>query len=225
MKAVELFSLMMQERASTGRIYIQNVDHCNTHSPFDPVVAPVRQSNLCTEIALPTKPLTDVNDENGEIALCTLSAFNPALSKVWTNWKSWLYWRYVRWMRCSITGLSDSGRQTRCDGSSYAGYWRDQLRLLAGENGKRYSDGSANNLTHKTFEAIQYYLLKASNELAKEQGACPWFNETTYAKGILPIDTYKKILMLSLTNRCIWTGNSCVNLSRLTACVTPRCQP
>ncbi len=67
---------MMQERASTGRIYIQNVDHCNTHSPFDPVVAPVRQSNLCLEIALPTKPLEDVNDENGEIALCTLSAFN-----------------------------------------------------------------------------------------------------------------------------------------------------
>lgn len=67
---------MMQERASTGRIYIQNVDHCNTHSPFDPVIAPVRQSNLCLEIALPTKPLNDVNDENGEIALCTLSAFN-----------------------------------------------------------------------------------------------------------------------------------------------------
>ncbi|ENC9249896.1 ribonucleotide-diphosphate reductase subunit alpha, partial [Salmonella enterica subsp. enterica serovar Agona] len=62
------------------------------------------------------------------------------------------------------------------------------------KHGKRYSDGSANNLTHKTFEAIQYYLLKASNELAKEQGACPWFNETTYAKGILPIDTYKKDL-------------------------------
>ncbi|MVZ10516.1 ribonucleotide-diphosphate reductase subunit alpha, partial [Enterobacteriaceae bacterium 8376wG6] len=75
-KAVELFSLMMQERASTGRIYIQNVDHCNTHSPFDPQIAPVRQSNLCLEIALPTKPLEDVNDENGEIALCTLSAFN-----------------------------------------------------------------------------------------------------------------------------------------------------
>lgn len=77
MKAVELFSLMMQERASTGRIYIQNVDHCNTHSPFDPAIAPVRQSNLRLEIALPTKPLNDVNDENGEIALCTpASAFN-----------------------------------------------------------------------------------------------------------------------------------------------------
>ena len=69
--AVDLFSLLMQERASTGRIYIQNVDHCNTHSPFNPQLAPVRQSNLCLEIALPTKPLNDINDPNGEIALCT----------------------------------------------------------------------------------------------------------------------------------------------------------
>jgi ribonucleoside-diphosphate reductase alpha chain len=75
-KAVELFSLLMQERAGTGRIYIQNVDHCNTHSPFDPAVAPIRQSNLCLEIALPTKALDHYLDENGEIALCTLSAFN-----------------------------------------------------------------------------------------------------------------------------------------------------
>src|SRR5690554_5421129 len=74
--AVELFSLMMQERSSTGRIYIQNVDHCNTHSPFDPKVAPVRQSNLCLEIALPTSPLESMDDANGEIALCTLSALN-----------------------------------------------------------------------------------------------------------------------------------------------------
>ncbi|NVK23615.1 MAG: ribonucleoside-diphosphate reductase subunit alpha, partial [Gammaproteobacteria bacterium] len=75
-KAVELFTLFLNERASTGRIYMQNVDHCNTHSPFNPKFAPVRQSNLCLEIALPTKPLQHVNDEEGEIALCTLSAFN-----------------------------------------------------------------------------------------------------------------------------------------------------
>lgn len=67
---------MMQERASTGRIYVQNVDHCNTHSPFNAEVAPVRQSNLCLEIALPTKPLNNIDDPNGEIALCTLSALN-----------------------------------------------------------------------------------------------------------------------------------------------------
>ncbi len=194
-KAVELFSLMMQERASTGRIYIQNVDHCNTHSPFDPLVAPVRQSNLCLEIALPTKPLEDVNDENGEIALCTLSAFNLGAIKSLDELEE-LATLAVR----ALDALLDyqdypipaakrgaMGRRTLGIGVINFAYW------LA-KNGKRYSDGSANNLTHQTFEAIQYYLLKASNELAKEQGACPWFNETTYAQGILPIDTYKKDL-------------------------------
>jgi ribonucleoside-diphosphate reductase alpha chain len=211
-KAVELFSLMMQERASTGRIYIQNVDHCNTHSPFDPVVAPVRQSNLCLEIALPTKPLEDVNDENGEIALCTLSAFNlGAISDL--NELEELAVLAVR----ALDALLDyqdypipaakrgaMGRRTLGIGVINFAYW------LA-KNGKRYSDGSANNLTHKTFEAIQYYLLKASNELAKEQGACPWFNETTYSKGIMPIDTYKKTWTVSPASRCTTTGTPCVN--------------
>lgn len=194
-KAVELFSLMMQERASTGRIYIQHVDHCNTHSPFDPAIAPVRQSNLCLEIALPTKPLSDVNDENGEIALCTLSAFNLGVIKSLDDLEE-LAVLAVR----ALDALLDyqdypilaakrgaMGRRTLGIGVINYAYY------LA-KNGVRYSDGSANNLTHKTFEAIQYYLLKASNELAKEQGACPWFNETTYAQGVLPIDTYKKDL-------------------------------
>lgn len=194
-KAVELFSLMMQERASTGRIYIQHVDHCNTHSPFDPAIAPVRQSNLCLEIALPTKPLSDVNDENGEIALCTLSAFNLGVIESLDDLEE-LAVLAVR----ALDALLDyqdypilaakrgaMGRRTLGIGVINYAYY------LA-KNGVRYSDGSANNLTHKTFEAIQYYLLKASNELAKEQGACPWFNETTYAQGILPIDTYKKDL-------------------------------
>ena len=194
-KAVELFSLMMQERASTGRIYIQHVDHCNTHSPFDPAIAPVRQSNLCLEIALPTKPLNDVNDENGEIALCTLSAFNLGVINSLDDLEE-LAVLAVR----ALDALLDyqdypilaakrgaMGRRTLGIGVINYAYY------LA-KNGVRYSDGSANNLTHKTFEAIQYYLLKASNELAKEQGACPWFNETTYAQGILPIDTYKKDL-------------------------------
>ncbi|GAL04815.1 ribonucleotide reductase of class Ia aerobic alpha subunit [Photobacterium aphoticum] len=88
-KAIELFSLLMQERASTGRIYIQNVDHCNTHSPFDPSVAPIRQSNLCLEIALPTKPLNNVEDENGEIALCSYLRSTWVRLKAWMIWKSW----------------------------------------------------------------------------------------------------------------------------------------
>ncbi|KGJ93375.1 class 1a ribonucleoside-diphosphate reductase subunit alpha [Thalassotalea sp. ND16A] len=192
-KAIELFTLFAQERASTGRIYLQNVDHCNTHSPFNPEVAPVRQSNLCLEIALPTKPMKDVNDPDGEIALCTLSAFN--LGKISSLEE--------------LDGLADlvvRALDSLLDYQDYpvpAAYNATMGRRTLGigvinyayylaKNGVFYSNGSANNLTHRTFEAIQYYLLKASNQLAKEQGACPKFNETRLSQGILPIDTYKK---------------------------------
>ena len=194
-KAMELFSLFMQERASTGRIYLQNVDHCNTHSPFDPAVAPVRQSNLCLEIALPTKPLEHVNDENGEIALCTLSAFNLGAIKSVDEFEE-------------LSDLAVRALDSLLDYQDYpvpAAYHATMNRRTLGigvinfayylaKNGVKYSDFSANPLIHRTFEAMQYHLLKASVNLAKEKGACPKFNETTYAKGILPIDTYKKDL-------------------------------
>ena len=195
LKAVELFSLMMQERASTGRIYIQNVDHCNTHSPFDSKVAPIRQSNLCLEIALPTKPLNNIDDPNGEIALCTLSALNlgtitdlaelePLADLAVRALDNLLDYQDYPIKAAQISSMN---RRTLGIGViNFANY-------LA-KNGMKYSDGSANNLTHKTFEAIQFYLLKASMNLAKEKGACPLFNETTYAQGILPIDTYKRDL-------------------------------
>ncbi|GAA6134269.1 ribonucleoside-diphosphate reductase subunit alpha [Oceaniserpentilla sp. 4NH20-0058] len=194
-KAAELFSVLMQERASTGRIYIQNVDHCNTHSPFDSTVAPIRQSNLCLEIALPTKPLKEINDPEGEIALCTLAAFNlgalenldeleelaDIIVRALDNLLS-----YQDYPMPAAETSSMSRRTLGVGVINYAYY-------LA-KNGVKYSDGSALGLTHQTFEAIQYYLLKASNKLAQEVGACEKFNETTYSKGILPIDTYKKEL-------------------------------
>ncbi|NMH63811.1 class 1a ribonucleoside-diphosphate reductase subunit alpha [Shewanella salipaludis] len=195
LKAVELFSLMMQERASTGRIYIQNVDHCNTHSPFDAKVAPIRQSNLCLEIALPTKPMNNIDDEQGEIALCTLSALNlgtlnsldeiePLADLAVRALDNLLDYQDYPIKAAQIASMN---RRTLGIGViNFANY-------LA-KNGVKYSDGSANNLTHRTFEAIQFYLLKASMNLAKEQGACPAFNETTYAKGIMPTDTYKRDL-------------------------------
>ena len=195
LKAVELFSLFVAERASTGRIYLQNVDHCNTHSPFKPKIAPVKQSNLCLEIALPTKPLSHIHDEEGEIALCTLAAFNlGALASLE-----------------DLGDLSDlvvRALDSLLDYQDYpvaAAYHATMGRRPLGvgvinfanylaKNGVRYSDGSANSLTHRTFEAIQYYLLKASNQLAKEKGACGKFDETTYSDGILPIDSYKRDL-------------------------------
>ncbi|AAZ19113.1 ribonucleoside-diphosphate reductase class Ia alpha subunit [Psychrobacter arcticus 273-4] len=193
--AADLFSLMMQERASTGRIYIQNVDHCNTHSPFDPTVAPIRQSNLCMEIALPTKPLDNINDEAGEIALCTLSAVN--LGKVEhvsdIEEPAELIVRaldaLLDYQDYPVKAAQNGSMRRRTLGVGVINY-----AYYLAKNGVRYSDDSALGLTHQTFEALQFYLLKASNKLAKEQGACPAFNETTYSQGILPIDTYKKDL-------------------------------
>ncbi|WP_434998247.1 class 1a ribonucleoside-diphosphate reductase subunit alpha [Vibrio scophthalmi] len=192
-KAIEMFSLLMQERASTGRIYIQNVDHCNTHSPFDSEVAPIRQSNLCLEIALPTKPLVNVEDDSGEIALCTLSAFNLGKINELDDLKE-LSELVVRaldalldYQDYPLPAAYKSTMNRRTLGVGVINY-----AYYLAKNGVKYSDGSANGLTHRTFEAIQYYLLKASVELAKEQGKCPLFDETNYAKGLLPIDTYKK---------------------------------
>ncbi|WP_064662743.1 MULTISPECIES: class 1a ribonucleoside-diphosphate reductase subunit alpha [unclassified Pseudoalteromonas] len=194
-KAIELFSMFAQERASTGRIYLQNVDHCNTHSPFISKVAPIRQSNLCLEIALPTKPLSNVNDEEGEIALCTLSAFNLGAIESLDELEE-LAELAVR----ALDNLLDfqdypvPAAKNATMGRRTLGIGVINYAYYLAKNGKRYSDGSANALTHKTFEAIQYYLMKASNELAKERGACPKFNETTYSQGIMPTDTYKRDL-------------------------------
>lgn len=191
--AKELFTLLITERSNTGRIYIQNVDHCNTHGAFNPEVAPIRQSNLCMEITLPTKPVKLRDREAGEVALCTLSAFNlGALENL-----------------DELEGLSDLIVRALDALLSYQDYPIEEaeraslkrrtlgvgvtnLAYYFAKNRVKYSDGSANNLVHRTFEAMQYYLLKASNNLAAEKGACEWFNETSYAQGLLPIDTYKK---------------------------------
>ena len=192
-KALELFSMFMQERASTGRIYLQNVDHCNTNSPFDAQVAPIKQSNLCLEVSLPTKPMMPEDDENSEIALCTLSAFNLG---------------EIRSLK-ELEGLADIAVRALDNLLDYQNYpvknakiWANRRRTLGigvinyafwlARQGFKYSDKSGNKETHELFEAIQYYCLKASNNLAKEFGKCSHFHETTYSKGILPIDRYKK---------------------------------
>ena len=191
--ARELFAMFMKERANTGRIYLQNVDHCNTHGAFDPAQAPVKQSNLCMEITLPTKPLYSVQDENGEVALCTLSAVNlGALDSldelediteiIVRALDSLLDYQDYPLKSAELTSIN---RRTLGIGVTNLAYY------LA-KNDVKYSDGSGNELIHKTFEALQFYSLKASNKLAKELGACPLFSETQYAKGVLPIDTYKK---------------------------------
>lgn len=191
--AKDLFGLLMMERNNTGRIYIQNVDHCNTHSAFDPAVAPIRQSNLCMEITLPTKPVKLRDRSAGEVALCTLSAFNLGAIANLDEFEE-LADLTVRALD-SLLSYQDYPIEEAERASlkrRTLGVGVTNLAYYLAKNRVKYSDGSANGLVHRTFEAMQYYLLKASNNLAKEQGACEWFNETTYAKGILPIDTYKK---------------------------------
>ena len=192
-KARDLFAKFMQERANTGRIYLQNVDHSNTHGAFDQAVAPVRQSNLCMEITLPTKPLYSVQDENGEVALCTLSAVNLGAIESLDELED-------------ITEIIVRALDSLLDYQDYPikaaeiasmnrrtlGIGVTNLAYYLAKNGAKYSDGSGNQLIHRTFESLQYYALKASNKLAQEFGACPLFNETKYAKGLMPVDTYKK---------------------------------
>ena len=187
-RALDLFTTIAQERAQTGRIYIQNVDHTNTHSPFEDSIY---QSNLCLEIALPTTPLNEINSANGEIALCTLSAFN--LGEVELHELPHLSDLIVR----ALDSLLDY-QHYAIPAAQKAKYRRTlgvgvtNLAYYLAKNGVKYSDGSGNNLVHRTMEAIQYNLLVASNNLAKEQGPCEYFNRTTYSKGVMPIDTYKK---------------------------------
>ena len=191
-KAVDLFTSLMNERASTGRIYIQNVDHCNTHSAFNPELAPIKQSNLCLEVTLPTKPVL-LKDDSGEVALCTLGAINLGELTDLSEMEE-LTDLLVRGLDALLTYQDYPNREAKRATLERRplGIGVINFAYYLAKNGKKYSDGSSLELTHQTFEALQYYALKASANLAKEYSACPAYRDTTYYKGSLPIDTYKK---------------------------------
>jgi ribonucleoside-diphosphate reductase alpha chain len=188
--AMELFSALIKERAETGRIYIMNVDHCNTHSSFKDTVY---MSNLCQEITLPTKPLGHIDDPEGEIALCILSAINVGIIKSLDELEELCELavraleEIIDYQRYPILAAEKSTKARRSLGIGYVG-----LAHYLAKNKVSYADTEAWKLVHDLTEAFQYYLLKASNKLAQERGACEYFNRTKYADGILPIDTYKK---------------------------------
>ena len=188
--AMELFSALIKERAETGRIYIMNVDHANTHSSFKDTVY---MSNLCQEITLPTKPLQHIDDENGEIALCILSAINVGIIKDLADLEDLCdlavraLEEIIDYQRYPIKAAEISTKARRSLGVGYIG-----LAHYLAKNKVQYNDPQAWKLVHDLTEAFQYYLLKASNTLAKERGACDYFDRTKYSDGIMPIDTYKK---------------------------------
>ena len=188
--AQELFLDILKERAETGRIYIMNIDHCNSHSSFKDKVT---MSNLCQEITLPTTPLNHIDDPNGEIALCILSAINIGQIRTLDSLEE-LCDLSVRGLDALIdfqgypVKAAEIGtRNRRSLGIGYIG-----LAHYLAKHHVSYNDPKAWELIHDLTEAFQYYLLKASNQLAKEQGKCGYFDRTKYFDGILPIDTYKK---------------------------------
>ena len=189
-KAMDLFSALIKERAETGRIYIMNVDHANTHSSFKDTVY---MSNLCQEITLPTKPLEHIDDENGEIALCILSAINVGIIKELDDLEELCdlavraLEEIIDYQRYPIKAAEISTKARRSLGVGYIG-----LAHYLAKQQVQYNDPKAWKLVHDLSEAFQYYLLKASNTLAQERGACDYFDRTKYSDGILPIDTYKK---------------------------------
>ena len=210
-KAIDLFSSFMEERKNTGRIYLQNVDNANDHGSFLPEVAPIRQSNLCAEIDLPTKPLTDLNDPEGEISLCTLSAIN------WGNIKDPSDFEKV--CRLAVRGLdallsyqnypilaaqlSTEKRRPLGVGIINFAYWLAKRDM-------NYQDVDATGLAliDEYAEAWSYYLIKASADLAAEQGAPSGNMETKYGHGITPNQTYKKDVdeLVPHMERMDWEG-------------------
>ena len=188
--AQELFLNLLKERAETGRIYIMNIDHCNTHSSFKDTV---RMSNLCQEITLPTEPIDHIDDEMGEIALCILSAINVGRLNKLDDLEELCdlsvrgLEELIDYQKYPVAAAESATKTRRSLGIGFIG-----LAHYLARQGVAYEDPNAWQLVHDLTEAFQYYLLKASNTIAKEKGACGNFSRTKYADGILPIDTYKK---------------------------------
>ncbi len=187
-KAQELILDLLKERAETGRIYIMNIDHCNTHSSFKDKVY---MSNLCQEITLPTDPLEHI-DGDGEIALCILSAINVGKLKNLDELEELCdlsvrgLEELIDYQNYPVKAAEVSTINRRSLGIGYIG-----LAHYLAKHGEHYGDPGAWQLVHDLTEAFQFYLLKSSNNIAKEKGACGYFNRTKYSEGILPIDTYK----------------------------------
>ena len=189
-KAQELILNLLKERAETGRIYIMNIDHCNSHSSFKDKV---EMSNLCQEITLPTYPIQHIDDTHGEIALCILSAINVGKVKSDDELEELCDLsvrgldELIDYQKYPVAAAEIATKARRSLGIGFIGLAHYLAKL-----GCNYNSQEAWDAVHGLAESFQYYLLKASNQLAKEKGYCEYFGRTKYADGILPIDTYKK---------------------------------
>ena len=186
--AQDLILNILKERAETGRLYIMNIDHCNSHSSF---LDKVNMSNLCQEITLPTTPLQHI-DGKGEIALCILSAINVGKINRLDELENLCdlavrgLEELIDYQNYPVEAAERSTLARRSLGIGYIG-----LAHYLAKQGFKYDDPEAWKSVHQLSESFQYHLLKSSNAVAKEKGACEYFNRTKYSEGLLPIDTYK----------------------------------
>ena len=180
---------LLKERAETGRLYLMNIDHCNSHSSFKDKV---NMSNLCQEITLPTDPINHIDSQDGEIALCILSAINVGKIRNLSEMENLCdltvraLEELIDYQEYPVPAARRSTLARRSLGIGFIG-----LAHYFAKNGVKYDSQEAYNLTHRLTESFQYNLLRASNNIAKEKGACDAFHRTKYIDGILPIDTYK----------------------------------
>ena len=181
---------LLKERAETGRLYLMNIDHCNSHSSFKDKV---NMSNLCQEITLPTDPINHIDSQDGEIALCILSAINVGKIRNLSEMENLCdltvraLEELIDYQEYPVPAARRSTLARRSLGIGFIG-----LAHYFAKNGVKYDSQEAYDLTHKLTESFQYNLLRASNNIAKEKGACDAFHRTKYIDGILPIDTYKQ---------------------------------
>ena len=188
--AQDLFFDLLKERAETGRIYIMNIDHSNSHSSFKDKVS---MSNLCQEITLPTTPIQDLYDDQGEIALCILSAINVGQLNDLSELENLCdlsvraLEQIIDYQDYPVKAAEVSTKRRRSLGIGYIG-----LAHYLAKNGVKYNEKGAWELVDRLSEAFQYYLLRASCDIAEEKGKCEYFDRTKYADGLLPIDHYKK---------------------------------
>ena len=208
-KAIDLFSQFVQERKDTGRIYLMNVDHANDHGAFITEQAPIKQSNLCCEIDLPTKPMSDIFDESGEIALCTLSAINWGAFKEPED--------MAKACKLAVRGLDAllSYQNYPVKAAEYATRNRRPLGVgiinfayWLAKHDFTYTDPACLPEVDRWAQHWSYYLIEASVELAEKYGHCPYSDQTKYHTGVLPVDTYKKDVdeLVPHKDQVDWTG-------------------
>ena len=204
--AQELILALLKERAETGRLYLMNIDHCNSHSSF---TDKVEMSNLCQEITLPTKPIQHIDDETGEIALCILSAVNVGKIRdlsdleVLCDLSVRSLDELIDFQHYPVRAAELATKARRSLGVGYIG-----LAHYLAKNGVKYEDKEAWQLVHDLTEAFQYYLIQSTVNLAKEKGACKYSDRTKYGNGILPIDTYKQDVNEIVSNDLKYDWNS-----------------